>query len=163
MAARKDLHLNEDLPFQRRQWVFERVGWAFIALVLLGGLAGAFGEGPLSRKQAGEGNLKVEYERFVRHGKSTDIEMTVTPGQSGEAPVSIAREFLSAVQVEHITPEPERVEAGADAITYVFAAPPPATSIEVTFNLRPDELGSREATVRAGEGEPVILKQFTYP
>jgi hypothetical protein len=163
MAAKKDLHLNEDLPFQRRQWAFERIGWAFLALILLAGAAGAFGDGPLSRKQAGEGNLQVDYERFVRHDKPTDIDMTVTPGNSGEVRVSVTREFLLAVQMEQVTPEPEHVEAGGDALTYVFVAPSSATSIEVTFTFRPDELGSHEATVRAGEGQAVTLKQFTYP
>lgn len=163
MTARRDLDLDEDFPFQRRQWVIERVGWGLLAVTLLAGAAGAFGDGPLSRAQAGDGNPGLRYERFARHGKPVELEITVSRAQSEEARVSITREYLSAMQVERVTPEPERVEASGDELSYVFAASKSASPITIIFTLRPDELGFHEASVRAGQGVPVTLKQFTYP
>ena len=35
-----DLEIHQDLPFQRRSWTVQRVGWAIMALVVLAGLLG---------------------------------------------------------------------------------------------------------------------------
>ena len=57
---------REDMRFQRRSWIAERVGWAVLIVLALIGLIGAFGTGPLSWQTASGGSLSVEYERFQR-------------------------------------------------------------------------------------------------
>jgi hypothetical protein len=77
-----DLELNQDLRFQRRMWAVQRIGWAVMALVVLAGLLGLFGPGPLSSATAGkeEGPLLVEgYERFVRFRIPTTLQVRLDP------------------------------------------------------------------------------------
>lgn len=40
------LELEEDPPAQRRTWVLQRIGWAVMGLILLGGLSGLLGKSP---------------------------------------------------------------------------------------------------------------------
>ena len=62
----RDLEISEDIVFQRRSWVMQRVGWGLMALFLATGPTGAFGVGPLSSTSAIREDLKVSYERFPR-------------------------------------------------------------------------------------------------
>ncbi|HPO58399.1 MAG TPA: hypothetical protein PLV53_06100 [Anaerolineaceae bacterium] len=43
------LQVDQDMPFQEKEWTAERAGWIIGLLLLLAGLAGLFGGGPLSR------------------------------------------------------------------------------------------------------------------
>jgi len=63
-----DLQINEDMEFQRRSWIVQRVGWLVFALVILLAALGLFGDGILSDAKAGqeEGALWLEYPRFKR-------------------------------------------------------------------------------------------------
>jgi hypothetical protein len=79
-----DLEIPEDLPFQRREWVAERVAWAVMALLIAGALLGFFGTGPLSRTTAGDeaGPLWLEYERFARLLAAGALESARGAGRS---------------------------------------------------------------------------------
>ena len=46
-----DLEIDEDLPFQRREWFAERVAWAVMALLIAAALLGLFGTGPDRRRR----------------------------------------------------------------------------------------------------------------
>ena len=63
-----DLQIDEDMEFQRRSWIVQRIGWAIFALVILLAALGLFGDGILSDTKAGqeEGALWLEYPRFER-------------------------------------------------------------------------------------------------
>lgn len=45
------LEVGEDVKFQNRWWVFERIAWVFMALLLLAALLGLLGPGLLSLDQ----------------------------------------------------------------------------------------------------------------
>jgi hypothetical protein len=160
------LHINEDLAFERREWFLQRVGWGALALILLFGLGGAFGNGPLSSAEAGDENLlRVEYQRFVRHGHPMEILFNVAPPAITvpEVHLSLSREYLSAFTLQHITPEPERTESTDDALLFVFAARERHVPLEVTFTLQPEKFGQHTASIALNTGAPITIHQFTYP
>ena len=62
-----DLEVDEDLPFQRRAWVAQRIGWVLMALFVLAAAVGLLGAGPLSHARIDvPGLMTLEYERFAR-------------------------------------------------------------------------------------------------
>jgi hypothetical protein len=163
-----DLEVAEDMDAQRRNWRFQRIGSALMALVAVAGLLGLFGGvGPLSRATAGdqEAPLSItEYERFLRLGKPTTLQVRLDASATtgGEARVWLSREYIQSIQLQEIDPLPERVEAAPDRYVYVFdaAADRPTT---VTFELEPDEMGPLQGRMGLDGGTSLTFGQFVYP
>ena len=164
-----DLEVNEDIGFERRLWAIQRIGWVVMALVVVAAILGLLGPGLLSTgaKASNENaDLSVEeYERFVRYMSPTDLRMQLHPGASteGEARISLDRKYMEGFQVQQVTPHPQRVEAGPDAYTYVFAVGQLNQPTAVTFNLQPQKVGLLQGQARLEGEEPVSFTQFVYP
>jgi hypothetical protein len=162
-----DLEIDQDLAFQRREWLFERLAWAAMALLTLAALLGLLGRGPLSprRASAPDGSLSVEYERFLNSRSDTTLTVRV-PGEVTRARTFrlwINDDYLDRVQVRQITPRPEREEPGSGRHAFVFRAAEPGQPASVTFRVEPDRAGRLQAEVAAGQGEPAALGQIVYP
>jgi hypothetical protein len=67
------------------------------------------------------------------------------------------------MQVERITPEPERTEIGKDGMVYVFPIHSPGVPTVLTFHLQHQEVGSHEGWLGLQGGDSVRIDQFTYP
>lgn len=159
--------IGDDLAFQRRVWTAERIGWVVIALVLLAGGLGLLGSaGPLNRVTADDGGmLRVEYARFARHSAPTELQMTLGPSATTQELVRIAvsREYLEAVEVARLLPEPSDVELTAEEFVYVFPVAEQGKPLTITFALEPEEYWRHRGTVRLPGGEAVRITQFIYP
>jgi hypothetical protein len=165
LANKTSLQVNEDLRFQRRDWFLQRVGWCVLALLLLAGLAGLLGSGPLSRTTQADGRgLEIDYERFVRHGAQTRLMLRVAPQalDSDEVRLLIPRDYLMAYQVERIDPEPESTRSAGEYVEYSFRVRA-REPLEVRLTVEPDELGSHWGSIRLDGGSEVNVVQFTYP
>jgi len=162
-----DLELPQDLDFQRRSWIAQRIGWAIMALVLLAGLAGLLGNGPLSIATAGGPGspLEVEYGRFARHSGPTQMEIRLQPTamQGDTARVWLDREYLRGIQVERVIPEPESVEVTADRAVYVFKVNQSDQPASITFYITPDLIGTHTVRVGIDNGETLTFRQIVYP
>ena len=159
------LQINEDIRFQRRDWCIQRVGWCALALVLLAGLSGIFGSGPLSHvRTTNDRGLAVEYERFVRHSAHTNLRVRLEPEAlvSDQARILLSRQYLLAHNVLSVVPEPRSVRSVGNDIEYIFAAEA-GQNLEVRWTIEPDELGEHAASFRVDSGPPAAIVQFTYP
>jgi hypothetical protein len=165
---REGFEIDEDMAFQRKQWVAERIGWACMALVLLAALAGLLGPGPLSKAVAGNpgGPISVHYDRFPRHSAMGKIKVILGPGaaKKSEARVWVSRTLLDAHRIHEVVPEPERVEAGGDdRYTYVFHVDDAAPETTLIFQLEPESFGRCDGRIGLDGGPEVALRQFVYP
>jgi hypothetical protein len=161
----RSLQIDEDLRFQRRDWVVQRIGWGALALLLLAALLGVTGSGPLSHASKSDGQgLSVEYERVVRHGARTALVIEVTPGTLAgeEARITMERDYLAAYDVQSMVPEPDRTEVANGVVTFVFDVTPRA-ALKWRLSLEPDEIGRHGTRVRLDDGPPVDIRQFTLP
>jgi hypothetical protein len=164
-----DLEINEDIDFQQRVWRFQTAGRVVMALVLLAALLGLLGPGLLSNGasadslQAGLG--VKEYERFLRYMKPTTLRISLEPGAvtQREARVWLDRQYVEGVQIQHVTPQPESVEAGPEGLTYVFDVTDPDQPTAFTFDLQPQKMGLLRGRVGLEGEEPVSFTQFVYP
>ena len=59
-----DLELVENLSAHRRLWKIQKVGRALGVAILVLGLAGLFGSGPVSKGMVGDGANSIEYDRI---------------------------------------------------------------------------------------------------
>ncbi len=62
------IQLEDDIAFQRKSWLVERIGWGVMLTILVAALAGLFASGPLSSKnvESADSSAIVRYERFAR-------------------------------------------------------------------------------------------------
>lgn len=163
-----DLEVDQDLDYEKRAYNVRRVAWWLMALIVLAALAGLFGSGPLSHARAGEAGdpLSLEYGRFARLTAPATLEIHLSPqaAAAGEARIWIDRRYLQDMQIEDMVPEPERVEAGADRLVFVFplaTGSPGATSFEL--HLQAQRVGSLHGRVGLEGGPSLDFHQFVYP
>ena len=159
------IEVDQDLDFQRKDWIFERVGWIAMLLVIVAALLGLFGRGPLSdaRLESSDGSLGVEYQRFERHGAPSELTLHVRRAAATDSTitVSVGEEFLRAVQVTQIVPQPARQIYLGDRT--IFELEIRNDSGRVTFYTIPQAIGSRRLDVGVPGRAAIIVSQFVYP
>ena len=162
-----DLEIEQDHDFQRRYWRLQRAGWIALSLVLLAGMLGLFGSGPLAGATVGapDSPLRLEYDRFGRIDAPSTLTALVRPstGRPGEAIVHLDRGFTDSFQIERVQPMPERTEAGPDHSVYAFRVTGPGEPVRVTFRLRPEQIGPQTGRARVDGGSWLTFTQFVFP
>jgi hypothetical protein len=156
------LQLDEDRQLQERIWTAERVAHAVFALVVLAGLAGLAGSGgPLARaRQAGEAGA-IEYVRIARFDTAADVTIRFAAARPDHR-VRIAGPFPDRAEIESVQPRPVREVAGADGITFEFAAEAgePASA---TLRLRPTAPGISRLTIAIDDAAPLAGTLLVLP
>lgn len=162
-----DLEIDQDVEFQEREWVVQRVAWVVMLVIIVAGLSGLFGAGPLSAATAGESDdpLAVEYQRFVRHDGRTTVTVRVGGGQSAEDQVEVwvATDYLDGFEIRGVSPEPEEVRSEGGGLIYEFAVGDPTQRVEVTFSLQPRRMGRLTGEIGVPGGQTVTFGQLSYP
>lgn len=161
------LEIDQDLEFQRKAWVAQRVGWALMALFVLAAAVGLLGAGPLSHARAAiPGVMTLEYERFARFESSETLTVRLdSAATAGEVVrLSLNREFLDSAKIETVLPPPARVESAAGRLIYVFAMGEPRVPLVVTFTFEPQDIGVHEGIVRLESRDArIAFRQLVYP
>lgn len=161
----KELQVNEDLDFQRRDWLAQRVGWGVLTLLLLAALSGLTGSGPLSGVTRSDGqHFTLEYDRFVRHGARTIVTFRAAPEAiiDGRVRIVIDRLFFVANDVQRLVPEPTATRGRGDALEFVYEVAP-GDGLTARWTVEPEKIGSHTTPVRLSDGPAVEISQFTYP
>lgn len=156
-----------DMSLQRKLWVFQRVGWTAMGLIVILAVLGLFGgRGWLSTASAGSAdNLEVEYPRFERRYRPTTLQITVPAGtaQDGQVTLWLGSEYLDGLDISGITPEPSEQVAGEDGLGLVFNVADPSQPFEVSVSLQYERAG-RERGELWLDGHPrVTFAQLIYP
>lgn len=161
------LDIGEDIAFDRRQGTIQRAGWWVILLLLMVGLLGVFGSGYLSHASATAGLLTVEYDRFARQRAPTEltarIDPAALPSNSDQIAIWIDRDFLDAIDLDAIEPDPEASEIGVNRIVYRFAEADDAGPLEITASYQPASVGQTAIRLGLVDGDEISVSQFTFP
>jgi hypothetical protein len=146
------LDIAEDDAFEQRFSRVQRAGaWAMASLVLAA-LAGVFGHGPVGRATLAAGGAEVRYERIARVTAPTTLVVRAPAGDGGTLTVALDGNYLERAGLQRVVPEPERIVAGREATSFVFAAR--GGPLVATFHLKPGAVGW-PATRIAIDGKPV--------
>jgi hypothetical protein len=166
-TSTKSLELEQDIAFQRREWLVQRCGWLVWAGVIGAGLLGLVGPGPLSQREtaSGDGRLRVKYDRFVHHHQARFLEVRMQPADESQDKLRlfVSQPFLDRTEVHRIEPEPTSRELTADGAWYEFRCQPGVAEAKVIFHYECDGMGSGGGELRLAGSEPVFLEQFVYP
>ena len=164
-AGEIDVGMHE--RFEQRWWQVEKIGWGVMLLLVLAGLSGVFGRGPLSRAtaEASDGSAKVEYERFARNHTPASLAVTLRGAalQPPRATVWLSRELTASMPVSRVEPQPVSAAPHADGTTWTFDVPAATDSATVRFVVEPASPWRKRGQLRAGTGAAVELPIFVYP
>ena len=164
---KNDIEIDQDLDFQSRYWMTERISWILIAVIVLTGSLGLFGSGPLSKAIVGDkrGSLWLEYNRFERLKAPTGLSVHLGPEviSNGMARIWLSRYYLERVQIEHVIPQPKNMEAASDRFIYVFKVAERDKSTLVIFHLKPEKLGVLSPRLGLVDAPSLSFGQLIYP
>jgi hypothetical protein len=82
------------------------------------------------------------------------------PESKLDAEVLLSRDYLHALRLERVTPEPKEVEIAGPWLVYRFAGPGP---LAVTFDVEPIEFGRLAGSAEISPSDTVVFHQFIYP
>jgi hypothetical protein len=165
-STKPPIQIRQDLPFHHRQWIVQRIGWGLGAVVLLLAIGGLFGGGPLSHVRAGSASLRVEYQRFIRRDSPAEIRIEVQPTGSEEIHLAVSRDYLHALRIDSMLPDPERTDTTGQDVVLVFRVEPKAETARITLNVTPLHVGTLRGRIRALDSptQPVVpINQFIWP
>jgi hypothetical protein len=153
------------LAFQQWEWRWQRVGWVLLAGVVVAGLAGLLGDGPLSSTSSSstDGAVQASFDRFLHRSDPAVIGLRISEPKGELIDMHVNSEFLHRVRILRLTPEPVSEIADPTGITFQFAAPPRASAVEIAVHLEPEKWGTLQGDFSLSEGSQVNVAQFVYP
>ena len=150
-------------PFQRREWIVQRIGWVLLALLLLAGALGLFGSGPLAERSLDNGAARLEYERFVRSDADTRWTLTLhQPAAGGTADIAIDADFAANFEIVSIQPAPSATALSAGRWVYSFETRD-SGEVPVVFIVQSRKIGRHDGTIAVADAAPFVISQLTYP
>jgi hypothetical protein len=162
-----DLDIDQDMAFSRKEWKVQYVGWLVMALVIAGGLLGAFGTGPLAEGSVGSARdpLSFTYQRIDRQERPTALDITIGPEatQGGQVEIWFDNAFLDRIQGQTFLPEPESVQAGANRTVFVFDVDDPEQPAQVTMGFQHDGMGRVQGRLGLVNGQERTFTIYVYP
>ncbi|MFJ4156644.1 hypothetical protein ACIPZF_17825 [Pseudomonas sp. NPDC089752] len=156
--------VQENMALQRRVWRFERVGWYALVVVILLGLAGVFGNGPLSDAQVSsrDGRLHVDYQRLSRSGTTDSLKIRVQ-GRAGElVDIQLSGSLFSVASIETLQPQPQLSRSQGDSILLQTGSSADGR-VTLYLTLRSESVGRLQGQVRTGPATAVHFSTFLYP
>ncbi len=162
-----DLELEQDLSFEKKEWIFQWIGRGFMALVVIAALLGFFGAGPFSLTEVRDptGDLSVTYEHFGRRGATTNLVVELSPQatSNGEGVVWFSTEYMEKFQRDGITPARDKVTLTDDGYEYTFLVGDEEGTTSITYNFTIEAMGPESGLVSLKDGAPVELWHFFAP
>lgn len=133
-----------------------------VALIVVAGLLGLFGTGPLSSGTQTRPSFGIRYERIVRRTLQTQVIISLTkPARSPTFEVLMPNTFLADMSIASASPRASAMRVEPEGIAYVFDLGTAGTG-EISFDLKPKGYGAVTSPFVVG-GEPVVLHQFIFP
>lgn len=145
----------------RRGWLFERVGWALMAMVIAAAVIGVFGGGWLSEAEGARGEASVRYPRFARAHAPFVISIN-WPAQDA-AVVTLDRAYLEHFSITEIRPTPSSEAVDVQSIHYSFETRDGAGRVAAEFELRAHRGGRFNGSIAIGTEPPIAVRQLIFP
>jgi hypothetical protein len=156
-----NFEIEQDLSFTEREWIVQRVGWGVMGLVVILALLGVFSSGPLSHATvtSSDARVSLRYDQFVRYLAPTvlRIHLRSETNRDQQTRLWLDRRYLQGVEVQQISPQPQRVEAAAERFTYVFNLAAGEQPTTVTFHVQLNTTGPLPGRGGLGDGPPPTI------
>lgn len=160
-----EVAVGENLDFQRKWWVFERLAWGAFLLLIVCDLLGLFGQGWLAKAKANTPDraLSLDYERIERAGTPSVIALHFGPQaiRNGRVQVYVSDSVVKGLGAQRISPEPAVSSVGAGGISYTFSAT--TSPAQVQIQLQPTNAGRHAFRIETPGEPPIDAAVFVMP
>ena len=157
----------EPMAHQRWEWTLERVAWVIMALVIVAGLLGGLGAGPLASREAAapDGSLVVEYYAIERAAAPNTLVLRLGPkaGESSQIDLAFSRPFAEGTQLDSLVPEPVQTTAREGEIVHTFAASDLTGGSTIVCRYQHQRFGSLDYRIAIQGREPARVRQIVLP
>lgn len=157
-----DLHVSEDLRYERAAGAVERAARVGLGFIILMALAGFFGSGPISTGTAFGGPARVHYERFARLDTPIALRVSLEAATRDTVAVWMPLAYAEAMRTIAVMPEPAAVQVAGGYVRYAFLSLP-GEPFSARFDVRPRVVGRVAGVLRAETAEEAHFRQFVYP
>jgi hypothetical protein len=154
--------LDIDRPevFLKRERLAQLIGTGVLSVFVIAGVAGAFGNGPLSTTRVQDGNVTLTFERFTRQTFRTELEISIQ-GLTGEAQeIRIPRDFLRNVEMLETRPAESLKRLEDDSAVFEVPVANGNASLELLYV--PKSFGVLHANIAAGSAPGARIRQIVY-
>lgn len=154
--------IEENIPFQERTWLVQRIAWVVGAAVVLAAFAGVLGAGPATRSVIElPGGGEVRYSRVLRNDSRSELVVRVPPG-NGPLQLFLDQDFLDGAEIERLDPEPMRIafDHGGWLLLYERRE---ASSAAVRVTFRPRRPGALNAQISLNAASGAGIRLFVLP
>ena len=162
MTKKRTIELDDDIDFQKREWLAQRIGIALLALFVIAAALGFTGiGGPMSHAEAGErgGAIHVEYDRFVRRGAKASMKLNFHSDPPGFIQFWVSAPYLETIVVDGVEPIPQTVTVETERHVYTIRAGSP--DVTVTVEVEHQTFGRLEGEVGIVGGPSVRFQQLS--
>jgi hypothetical protein len=159
------IDLSDDLAFHRANWRAERIGWGLILVIILAGVLGLTGRGPLGTATVGDTTLFVDYDRVMRNDAPGKARIRIGPPVTNDTIIHlwVSREMLAACSLQRVVPMPLRTTGASDRTIFDFRVQPGSDSVIVAFDCMPRTTGRHHGTIGVDGGPSVQLSSVVLP
>jgi hypothetical protein len=157
----RTLEIDEDLAFQHREWLFQRIGVAVLFVFIVSAGLGFTGMGgPMSHAEAGERGapLHIEYERFVRSGAQSTMRLNLHSDPPGFIQFWVSAPYLEDVVIQSVAPIPQTVTVEDSRHVYTIRAA--SADVTVKVDLEHQTFGTLKGEVGIVGGPTVSFWQL---
>jgi hypothetical protein len=162
----KEVEIGYDSSFLDSWFRYQKLAWAVVVAVLVAGLAGLLGRGPVATGEVSSGELTVKYERIARYKTPARIEISVASLPLSECRnlrIRLEGEFTQRALLQHFSPTPLRSEPLANGIVIEYSPTTDATRKRITLTEEPGVPGRLTNRVTVEQGPSVEFTQLVLP
>ena len=156
----------ENMRFQQKEWLFQRIGWALMLLLIVAAMLGLTGPGLLSNVTLGDENspVRIQYNRFDHWHRDGTMILTIHPSvvQDGAARIWLSKNIFEKIDHVRLHPMPESMHLSGDRVIYTFKVAQPNAPMMVQFAYEPNAMGMTRGRIGTDEYDTEFW-QWIYP
>jgi hypothetical protein len=164
---RAGLQIDADLAYQERTWRVQRIAWGIFVVLIIGGLSGLLGSGPLSHSSAGSpgDGFTVDYDRLARAHASTTLVMHIDRrlSRNDEVGIVLSGDAVRTIEFESTTPPADGTSLNPAGAVLRFRTDRQPGELTVILYAKPRQMGALTSRIGVQGGPVHEIRQWIYP